>query len=208
MRGHWVYFVLSMATTYCFGQTTDCDLRRNSEGIKVYVCKSPTEKLKTIRSEFMLENTSAEQLIKFIFNVEDYPNWHYNLIEAELFKKINDDEINYRSELDAPWPVENRELVLNLKVYRDSLPDHVTIAIRNILTDRPLKSGLVRVPFFSGSYRITVINETTLKIIHTMKVDPGGSVPLWMVNLALAEGPFTTYKNLKKRISEVDATKK
>lgn len=203
-----LFFLLTyLSASFCFGQTDDCDLRRDSDGIKVYACKSVNEKFKTLRAEFTLENTSIDQLLEFLFNVEDYPNWQYNMISAKQLERISDTEMNYQSAIDAPWPVDDRELVMNFKVNRDDAPDRISIIIHNILSDLPIKSDFIRVPFFFATYQINVINKTSLNVIYTLNIDPGGSVPPWLVNMAMAEGPYVSFKNLKKRISEVESTK-
>ncbi len=195
-----------MSVTFCFGQTDDCDLRKDSDGIRVYVCKSGNERFKTLRAEFTLENTSIETYLEFLFAVEDYPAWQYNMASAEMLERISDNEMIYRSEIDAPWPLEDRELFVNFKVAHDAGADQIIITIRNIASDHPVKSGMVRVPFFSARYNISLINQTSLKIVYNLKIDPGGSIPAWLANIAMAEGPYVSFRNLKKRIDEVDKT--
>ncbi len=202
-----LFFPLTfLSASFCFAQTDDCDLRRDSDGIKVYVCKSANEKFKTLRAEFTLENTSMDQLLEFLFNVKDYPNWQYNMISAKKLDRISDTEMNYQSDVDAPWPVDDRELIVNFKVNRDAGANQINIVMHNILSDIPMKSGFMRVPFFFATYQISGINKTSLKIVYNLNIDPGGSVPPWLVNMAMAEGPYLSFKNLKKRMAEVNKT--
>jgi len=35
-----------------------------------------------------------------------------------------------------------------------------------------------------------------------MRIDPGGSLPVWLVNMAMAEGPYLTFVNLKKQLEK------
>lgn len=204
MNSKLIFLLTYLSASFCFAQTDDCDLRRDTDGIKVYVCESVNDKFKTLRAEFTLENTSIDQLLGFLFNVEDYPNWQYNMISAKQLERINDTEMNYQSAIDAPWPVDDRELIMNFKVNRDAGPDQINIVIHNILSDIPIRSDFIRVPFFFATYQITVINKTSLNVIYTLNIDPGGSVPPWLVNMAMAEGPYVSFRNLKKRISEID----
>ncbi len=190
--------------SFCFAQMDDCDLKKNNDGIKVYVCKSTNEKFKTLRAEVMLENTSINQFLEFIFDFEDYPNWQYNMISAKQLERINDTEMNYQSEVDAPWPVDDRELIMKLKVNRDAAPDQISIVIHTIATDLPLREGFIRVPYFFSTYHIQVVNDISLKIVYNLKIDPGGSVPPWLVNIAMAEGPYASFKNLKRKVAEVN----
>jgi hypothetical protein len=69
-----------------------------------------------------------------------------------------------------------------------------------------MQSNLLRVPFFFATYQVSLVDETSIKIIYTLKIDPGGYVPPWLVNLAMAEGPYISFKNLKTKISETDPT--
>jgi hypothetical protein len=201
----WLAAILSLTITLCFSQKNDCDLKRNDEGINVYVCKSRDEKFKTLRAEFVLENTSIATFEKFLLDVENYPAWQYNMVRAQRLQTISDSEMIYRSEVDAPWPVDDRELILNFKISREG-SDQSTIVINHTLFDYPIQYKLVRVPFFFATYQVSVVEDISIKIIYTLKIDPGGYVPPWLVNLAMAEGPYISFKNLKARISKPDTT--
>lgn len=198
--------MLCLTTTFCFGQLQDCDLKHDEDGIQVYVCKSDDEKFRTLRAEVVLENVSMVTFEKFLLQVENYPLWQYNMVSAQRLQTISDTEMIYRSEVDAPWPVDDRELILNFKITREG-SDQLTIVNSNAVFDYPTQSNVLRVPFFFATYQVSVINETSIKIIYTLKIDPGGYVPPWLVNLAMAEGPYISFKNLKAQISETDSTK-
>lgn len=201
----WVAIMLSLTTTMCFSQTNDCDLKRDDDGIRVYVCRADDQKFKTLRAEFVLENTSIATFEKFLLDVENYPAWQYNMVSAQRLQTISDSEMIYRSEVDAPWPVDDRELILNFKMSREG-SHQSTIIIQHTLFDYPMQSNLLRVPFFFATYQVSVVDETSIKIIYTLKIVPGGYVPPWLVNLAMAEGPYISFKNLKTKISETDPT--
>src|SRR6188508_2435953 len=91
---------------------TDCALKKDQDGVKVYTCKSEGERFKSLRAEFTLENTSLDQLEKFLLDVPFYTKWQYNMIEATLLTRTSNQEMTYRTVVDAPWPVENRELIV------------------------------------------------------------------------------------------------
>ena len=182
-------------TAYC--QKDPCDLKRDIDGIKVYTCKTGNEKFKLLRAEFELSNVSMSQLKSFIWNVPNYINWQYNMIESELISTEDDNNITYRSLVHAPWPVENRELVLKVKMEEGQTA--TSIFIRSFEYARPIPPDVVRVPFFDASWKI-IHEEKNLKVTYTLRIDPGGSVPAWLANLAMAEGPFISFKKLKYQI--------
>jgi hypothetical protein len=60
---------------------------------------------------------------------------------------------------------------------------------------------MIRVPFFDGSWKINK-GVNVLKVTYTLRIDPGGLVPAWLANLAMAEGPFVSFQKLKKQLEK------
>lgn len=179
-------------------QSTDCDLKKEKEGIKVYTCKSDTSKFRSLQAEFVIENTSIEELKTFMFTVSKYIHWQYDAVEAGMLKGINSNEMIYRVVIDAPWPVDNRELIVQFStVIHDA--DHANFYINTVSSDYPVSDNLVRVPFSQARWDITRINKS-LHVTYHMNIDPGGYVPAFLINMAMAEGPYQSFRSLKKLI--------
>lgn len=179
-------------------QSSDCDLKRDRDGIKVYTCKSQDDKFKSLRAEFVLENVSLQQLENFLRDVPNYPSWQYNMVKAEELETRNDNEIVYRSEVDAPWPVEDRELVMRFWTEKDDA-GYTYFNMENTNYNYPLSDDLVRVPYMKGRWKVKSTNNT-LAVEYVMNINPGGMVPAWLVNIAMADGPHHSFKNLKEQI--------
>lgn len=180
-------------------QTDDCDLKRDRDGIKVYTCKSEDEKFKSLRAEFVIENVSIQELEKFLRDVPNYPTWQYNMIAAEILERRGDNEIVYRSEIDAPWPVEDRELLMRFWSERDEA-GYTYFNMENTSYNYPLSEDLVRVPYMKGRWKVKETKNNTLEIEYVMHINPGGMVPAWLVNIAMADGPHHSFKNLREQI--------
>jgi len=181
-----------------FSQDSNCNLKRDKEGIKVFTCKSDTNKFRTLTAEFILEDTSLDELESFMWNVDDYLKWQYNMKEATLLKKINDREMIYRSVVDAPWPVDDRELLVQFSVNK-KVPNQLSFFIYSVSYEYPLKEGLVRVPFSQANWDVTRMGNALL-IKYKLNIDPGGYVPPMLVNMAMADGPYESFRNLKNLI--------
>ena len=181
-----------------FGQS-DCDLKRDTDGIKVYTCEEANESFKSLRAEFVLENTTMEEVKNFLWDVSNYVTWQYNMIEAERVSSSGSEEMVYRSEIDAPWPVENRELMVRVTLQREE--KMMKLFIKSVPYSKPPKEDVVRVPFFEASW-LVVPEGNSLKVTYSLRIDPGGSVPAWLVNLAMAEGPYVSFKKLKEHFGK------
>jgi hypothetical protein len=123
------------------------------------------------------------------------------MVHAEMIQKINDHEITYQSEVNAPWPVENREMMMHLTVLLDEVNHQMQVETRNFESKLPSREDVIRVPFMHGVWKVAKI-ENDLQVEYTLRIDPGGSVPAWLVNFAMAEGPYVSFRNLKKELEK------
>jgi hypothetical protein len=187
----WLLSVVSLAQT-------DCELRRSENNIFVYSCKMNSSRLKAIRANFSLPTTPSV-LAGHLMNVGAYTEWQYNVIKTEVLEVISELEVIYRAEVKAPWPVSNRDLVVRLKIEQDPVTKVMTFTIISIPDYIPEYKGIVRVPKSEGKWVITP-KVDRLAIDYSFVVDPGGSIPSWLLNLSIAEGPHRTFSNLTNRI--------
>ncbi len=177
----------------------ECELRKSKDGIKVYVCDTPDSKLKSISATFQLE-ASLSTLASIIMDVEQYPGWQYKVIQTEMIHRTSEREFLYRGEVKAPWPVSNRDLVVRMKILQDSETKVTRITAISEPKSHPEKEGVIRVPKSETRWVITPLNPSELRVEYYFLVDPGGSIPGWLLNLTIAEGPYQTFKNLIARV--------
>jgi hypothetical protein len=193
---------LCFASTYVYGQPTHCNIKKQAEGIKVYTCKTEHERFKTLKAEFIIKNTSIAELRNFLLNINNYPTWQYNTVHSEVIQRISDNEIQYVSDIDAPWPVEDRETVIDLKITDEPSQQQMHIEMQTFPYERVVKEGFIRVPFMLGQWNVKRVKDNSLQVEYILQIDPGGSIPAWLVNLAMAEGPYISFKNLKKQLEK------
>lgn len=200
MQKFWLLFVGCLLTCSLAAQDVDCALKKEKDGVKVYTCKSDTSKFRSLKAEFSIQGVSIEELKTFLFTVPKYLDWQYNAIEATLVKAINENEMIYRVVIDAPWPLDNREMIVQFSAdIKDQ--DNAKFLINNVVSDYPRNEDLIRVPFSQASWTITR-NNNTLHVVYKMNIDPGGYVPPLLVNIAMADGPHQSFRNLKKLIEK------
>ncbi len=177
----------------------NCKLKKDKDGIKVYTCDDTESKYKSLKAEFLLEGVTSDELKLFLLNGDNYVNWQYEMTESKVLEQVNDHEIIIRTVVDAPWPVSNREMITHLKI-NSNLPGNLQIEVNTVKYDYPSKKDLVRVPFSKARWEVEKINEKDLSIHYVLRIDPGGSIPTWLVNMAMAEGPYTSFRNLKQHL--------
>jgi len=188
-------FLICYLPLILVGQTPECVLKKEKDNIKVYTCKSDTSKFRSLKAEFVISNTSIPKLKAFLFNAPNFVNWQYNTIESSALEIISDNEMIYRVVVDAPWPVANREIIV--KISADIRSDD--FAYFNVVTapsQLPEIGDLVRVPFFRARWTVRRLGQS-LHAVYNLDIDPGGYVPPFLVNMATADGPYESFRNLK-----------
>ncbi len=174
------------------------DLKKDKNGIKVYTAKQGNSNFKSVKVECTV-NAKFPQLIAALFDIDKHHEWVYNTKSAKLLKKISDSELVYYSEVTAPWPCSNRDFVAHLKVSERS-PGILIIESHAEPGNVEYKKNCVRILVSDSYWTITAVSNNTLKLDYVIRFDPGGSVPAWLINLFITEGPYETFKNLQERV--------
>jgi hypothetical protein len=65
---------------------------------------------------------------------------------------------------------------------------------------QPEKDKLVRVPMSKAVWNISTGSDKTMHLQYILQVDPGGSIPAWILNIFATKGPLETFKNLKEKM--------
>ena len=178
-------------------QQKDCQLRKSAEGIVVYTCEMEDSKINSIQSTFTV-SASFPALSEALFDLNNFHKWQYKIVKTEMLKRISKNEFIYRAELETPWPVSNRDLILHVKMSPTSNPNEYHFSAIGKPDFISHRAGFVRVPVSEAHWYIQVLGQKNIKIKHSILIDPGGSIPAWLMNLSLAEGPYETFKNLRE----------
>ena len=186
----------------------DWVLRQNSDNIEIYTRKVATSDFKELKCRTTVQS-SLSAIVKILTDADDYTKWIYKCIAASTVKKISDVEVYSYQLFEAPWPLDNRDVVAVVKVTQDSSTKIVTV--RSGLADQlvPEKNGVIRIKKFNTTYTLVPKDSGIVEINYELSTEPGGSVPAWLANSVMVNGPFSTqqmmsnllqtprYKNVK-----------
>ncbi len=180
---------------------SDWTLKDNKDGIAIYMKTFPDSKFKGIKVECELDAT-LPQLVAVLMDVNTGSEWVYATKSCVLLKRVSPTELYYYSEVRVPWPASNRDFIAQLKVLQDTHTRVVTILGPTFPKYMPDKKDIVRVPFADGKWVITPVGAHTMKVEYTLRCDPGGDIPAWLVNMFAAKGPYESFKGLKAQLKK------
>jgi hypothetical protein len=177
------------------------ELKRNDNGIEIYTRTPLNGDLKELRVVCEFTATKA-QLIKTLQDIQHYKNWVYSTKKNMLLKTVNPQQLIYYAVSHLPWPIRDRDLIIELSILPDSASNQFRIQAKSIPDYLPQNPDLVRVPYSAALWKVTVVNDHTLKVDYIFSVNPGGSIPAWLVNSTLSIGPYKSFMALRELLKK------
>jgi len=190
------FFAVVLPGSICIAQGK-WELKRNDNGIEVYSREPVSGDLKEVRVVCILKTNKA-QLIKTVQDIDNYKNWVYSTKTNKILKVVSPQELIYYTISTLPWPLKDRDLIVQLKILPSASSDKFQIEAKSLPDYLPRKKNFIRAPYSLAIWNVTVLNDKELKVDYVFSVNPGGSVPAWAVNSTLTVGPYNSFLKLKE----------
>ena len=174
------------------------EIKHDREGIKVSTRKSEGFQTDEFKAETVI-NAPMSELHKVVRRHSEMKNWFVRCLESKRLKKVSDNEYYVYTCMDAPWPVQDRDNVMHLKI-ENQADGSVHVYLKAVPDYIPKKKGRIRIPKMDGIWVIKPLANNQIKISQQSKLDLGGEVPDFIVKLATTDGPYKTLHNLRKRL--------
>ena len=174
------------------------ELSKDKDGIKVYTRQHEGSEIKEFKAVTIV-TAKMNSLESLIDKVSEYPDWQANITSAKVLKQVNKNEQTIYCTSDVPWPVKDRDIVLQSKkavsekgivVYKiTSLPDYIKE-----------KEDFLRIRDANGKWQFVPKEGGKIEVTYQFYGDPAGSLPNWLINMFIVDGPYDTLINLKKEL--------
>ena len=173
----------------------NCSLKRDENGIKIYTCSQSDSRYNSVRAEYTIYS-NLQDYLKVLFDVENYPAWQFKTFDTKLLKSNGENSFTYYAIIDSPWPVTDRDMVLNVQVEYLSKKE-LKVVIQSKPNQYQEKKGLIRVPKSVSTMYLEQTGPNEIKVKYLVSADPGGTIPAWVVNMFCTEAPYETFSSLK-----------
>ena len=120
--------------------------------------------------------------------------------KTEILEKKNPHNWMLYSQTKVPWPVSDRDIITKSHLTQDTVTKVVTIRSEALPEYLPKDTEHVRVPYAISQWRFIPQKRGLVKIIFTLEIDAGGSVPRWLVNMTATKGPYQTIRKLRSEV--------
>jgi hypothetical protein len=201
-----------LALIFCLSGTildaqTDWELKKDIDGIQVYYRESADSPFKELKMVFEVE-ASLKTIMAVLNDADSFKKWIYKLKDIKVLERPSDNVLVYYYEMDFPWPLYNRDAIAESSYWQD--PETKVIYTENYARpDRlPEEDGVIRLRRTDVKWKITPMGETRAHIEYYLLSDPGGSLPAWLVNMALDRGPVKSMQSFRELLKDDKYRKK
>lgn len=170
--------------------------------IRVYMRHRDDSRLKTFRGVTRMTLKDQYALAAVLEDYDNFPRWLHFVDGAEEFARESPLLRYLRFTTHLPWPLANREAVLQANVVQD--PDFPQQAVTVYLQGRPEllpeNDRYVRFPEMSGILAARFLGNDQVEFTYQLILDPGGYIPAWLANILLRDAPYFTLDRLRRTV--------
>lgn len=194
--------VLLLSPAYAANDDQDWNLVSDRNGIQVYMKHRDDSRLKTFRGITRFELKDEFALAAILNDYESYPKWLHLIDGAEEFDRNGPLNRDLRFTTKLPWPLADREAVLNadVQVKVGQEPESVMIELVNEPDSLPPNNDYIRFPELWGKLGFVRLGNDQVEMTYEIILDPGGYIPAWIVNILLRDAPYFTLERLRRVI--------
>lgn len=180
-------------------QESDWELKREKDNLKVYTRNIAETGIKQLKLHTEMK-TSLNSIIALFDDVPANSEWVYSSKLAKVTKMIAPHHMHYYSVSDFPWPLNDRDLLVDSIVKQD--PDTKVVTSRSValLEGYPEQEGIVRVTIFDAQWTLTPLPGGMVDIIYVVETDPGGNIPVFLTNMFIDRGPIATMRKMREML--------
>lgn len=199
-------FSILLAFQFLQGQGTDSDgweFVREREEVKVY--RKEVGDRTAFRGIGIIEG-APEKLVGIIHNPKRWKFWIDDLDEGKLLEKKSDFHFVFLQEIDAMWPVKNREIVFESIVSRVG-PSQILLEMKSVNHPKAPANSNVRAKVSFTRYKIDPLEGNRMQVTFENLSDPGGRIPNFMVDWASKSFPVSIIEGLRKEMLNLSQEK-
>ncbi len=172
------------------------------EGIVVSRRLVEGRNLPQLRSVGEVPGTPYE-VLAVLLDVPAQVDWRPDCVESKTVRQLDTWRNIVYTRTDAPWPVSDREVVVENEVIFIDPPSKVKVTFAAVTApDVEHRRGTVRMKMATGFYAIEAIDNARSLVHYEVDADPEGSLPDWLVSMQSTRNPLETLAGLRRRLEE------
>ncbi len=171
-------------------------LKKNKNGIKVWLRSVKCTPMRAFKGIGEIKG-KIPNLVAFLMDIERYPEWMYPLTESFILSRISETEAYIYNVLKPPV-VSARDGTVRRQWYYYPDTGTVIVTIKGITEYVPRRKKIVRGEMIIAYYKLVPTSDNTIEMTYECITDPGGILPVWLINFCVVYTPYSTIKQIRK----------
>lgn len=177
---------------------SDCwILMYERDGFKAYERKGA---LPSYRTEGSV-NVDLAEVAAVLVDIPRQREWVSHLSESRV---LEGDPLSHNiiySRYDLPWPIRDRDAVIENVVEVRPKEGEVHVRFHSVTTPTaPERPDCIRVPLCEGEFSLVAEGPRSVRVTYTIRFDPGGWLPVWLVRHFVRDAPAETLRGFKAQV--------
>lgn len=194
------FLYLSIFTGTARGQ--EWKFAKEKDGIRIYTREDDESPVKAFKGEVTFR-APLEKVYTLITNVKNFDWWDDDINGIKVLSCEPDKRIQYYLIYDSPWPVTDRDLVVDTRISINSVTGERDVEARALLNVVPEKPEYVRIKNYWQKWSIIPAGPGNVRLVLEGRVDPGGSVPVWLYNMVITETPLKVIRSVQTHVAKM-----
>ncbi len=182
---------------------------KEKNGITVHTRALEGSDFLEFRGETVVEG-SVDTLVAILYDTPNAPAWIHECSFGMTLEEIAFGE-NYIFQIyDLSFPVSNRQVILHSQLtYTDKGARLDTVEANGFCDNKQLsrcqkvkEADLIEITKSRGFYLFERIDNMRTRVIWQQHIEPGGSVPDWLVNALVVDIPYNSLLHLKDLVKD------
>jgi len=193
-------FIMMMCTAISTVAQTDWELQKEKNGIKVWTKDYPDSKFKQFKATTIID-ADLRNVVAVFRDIENMGAWYDRVEKVTLVEKISDMEGTYMIDFALPWPVADRISAVRAVMSYDE--NSGTVSVRTKYEDGIIKDAkTLLVTDIHSEWILSPTKDGAVSVFHKGYMHPAGSLPAWIANSGVKDGPVKTLTALKEILPE------
>ncbi len=175
---------------------------RDEEGIHIDRILRPDSPIVVFRGTTVMQ-AEISSLLAVLFDIRTQAEWNNNGYDLRVLQKISDTELWYYASNKVPWPFRDRDFVTKLASRFDAAAKQIVVTGTEAThIAAPPHAKRVRMPVARVNWVFAALSGKRTRVTVTFQIDPGGVLPMWLMNKVTKGMPFRALRNIRDVIAE------
>ncbi len=175
------------------------EYKGEKDGIKIYHQKTPG--LLHIKLSTAVK-APLSGIAALFADVDNYKDWGYKISESRMLRRVSPNEVWYYALYDFPWPLDDRDIILQSKMTQDPFTRRITITNTPYPAYLPEKKGVMRIKNTTTRWLFVPGESGWVYVEQLISTDSAEDIPDWLVKMTADTGPRETAKAVRKILQQ------